>query len=323
MNNSNKIQIEKIKEKDKEKDKEKEINQKNLNFEAKIKKSKKISNKLILCKSAPSLHIPTGLSFECLILSTFLKFYPVESHLKIKTKCFDVSQSRISPTNEFPVLCLPNDTPICGLESIMKFFYEKTENLDQYNKLFNNENPEITEILIPMILHHTKRMFKYHFWFRLENFCGFLLPEFYASNDVYIQIIYPFSMRRNVVQEFQNTIFAKSSEQTFIKSLDSFFLLLSKKLGNQKYFCGNSPTLFDCVVFGSLAPILFSVVPNPQIPTLIREYKNLVDFCEMIKGDCFPNWFYDNSLKRKKQDKKMFPFLSFATITFDNISNLF
>lgn len=52
--------------------------------------------------------------------------------------------------------------------------------------------------------------------------------------------------------------------------------MLSAKLGDNKYMCGNKPSSLDALVFGFLAPLLRLPFPNDRLQIHLSACPNLV-----------------------------------------------
>ncbi|XP_035464440.2 metaxin-1-like [Scophthalmus maximus] len=64
--------------------------------------------------------------------------------------------------------------------------------------------------------------------------------------------------------------------------------LLSQRLGSSKFFFGDSPSSLDAYVFGHLAPILKSKLPNGKLQQHLKSLENLSSFCTNILLLYFP-----------------------------------
>ncbi|XP_060889312.1 metaxin-1a isoform X1 [Labrus mixtus] len=64
--------------------------------------------------------------------------------------------------------------------------------------------------------------------------------------------------------------------------------LLSQRLGSHKFFFGDSPSSLDAYVFGHLAPILKSKLPNGKLQQHLKSLDNLTNFCTNILLLYFP-----------------------------------
>lgn len=79
--------------------------------------------------------------------------------------------------------------------------------------------------------------------------------------------------------------------------------LLSSKLGDGKFFCGNKPSSLDALVFGYLAPLLRLPLPNDRLQLHLRACPNLVRFVEQVSSIYLPP--SDEQQKAQKADRKM------------------
>lgn len=64
--------------------------------------------------------------------------------------------------------------------------------------------------------------------------------------------------------------------------------LLSQRLGSHKFFFGDSPSSLDAYVFGHLAPILKTKLPNAKLQQHLKSLDNLSNFCSNILLLYFP-----------------------------------
>ncbi|XP_031698459.1 metaxin-1-like [Anarrhichthys ocellatus] len=64
--------------------------------------------------------------------------------------------------------------------------------------------------------------------------------------------------------------------------------LLSQRLGSHKFFFGDSPSSLDAFVFGHLAPVLKSKLPNGKLQQHLKSLDNLSNFCSNILLLYFP-----------------------------------
>ncbi|EMP27993.1 Metaxin-1, partial [Chelonia mydas] len=64
--------------------------------------------------------------------------------------------------------------------------------------------------------------------------------------------------------------------------------LLSQRLGDQKFFFGDSPASLDAFVFSHLAPLLKAKLPNGKLQQHLKSLQNLCDYCSSILSLYFP-----------------------------------
>nr|XP_015192106.1 PREDICTED: metaxin-1-like [Lepisosteus oculatus] len=65
--------------------------------------------------------------------------------------------------------------------------------------------------------------------------------------------------------------------------------LLSQRLGQHKFFFGDSPSSLDAYVFGHLAPLLKAKLPNSKLQQHLQSLDNLCQFCTSILQLYFPS----------------------------------
>lgn len=78
--------------------------------------------------------------------------------------------------------------------------------------------------------------------------------------------------------------------------------LLSAKLGDNKYFCGDKPCSLDALIFGYLAPLLRLPLPNDRIQMHLSSCANLVRFIESIISIYLP--LQEDAIRKQIESKK-------------------
>ncbi|XP_060085303.1 failed axon connections homolog isoform X2 [Ylistrum balloti] len=123
-------------------------------------------------------------------------------------------------------------------------------------------------ILFRWIYDETKEVINLSKWWRLKM----MIVTYLARKQTYDQ-----GVGRHTQKEVEDI-------------LDGDFKALSQYLGDKPYFFGDSPTEVDCAVFGQLSQLLWHL-PHTVVPTLLKEkYPNLVEYCERIKTNYWPDW---------------------------------
>ncbi|XP_069040932.1 metaxin-1a isoform X2 [Lepisosteus oculatus] len=74
--------------------------------------------------------------------------------------------------------------------------------------------------------------------------------------------------------------------------------LLSQRLGQHKFFFGDSPSSLDAYVFGHLAPLLKAKLPNSKLQQHLQSLDNLCQFCTSILQLYFPSEGSDGPPRR-------------------------
>lgn len=65
--------------------------------------------------------------------------------------------------------------------------------------------------------------------------------------------------------------------------------LLSTRLGDKDFFCGQQPSTIDAVVYSYLAPLLKAPLPNPILQNHLKACTNLVKYVSRISQRYFEN----------------------------------
>ena len=72
--------------------------------------------------------------------------------------------------------------------------------------------------------------------------------------------------------------------------------VLARRLGDDLYFFGKSPSSLDALVYGHLAPLLKAPQPNPTLQNHLKACVNLVSFVVRITQ----NYFAETALEYEK-----------------------
>ncbi|KIH47112.1 Metaxin-1-like family protein [Ancylostoma duodenale] len=111
--------------------------------------------------------------------------------------------------------------------------------------------------------------------------------------------LYYLEKRRKRIQRFLSE---KSVTATLKDGLEALNML-SAKLGDNKFFCGNKPSSLDALVFGYLAPLLRLPLPNDRLQLHLRACPNLVRFIEQVASIYLPP--SEEQLRLQKAERKM------------------
>ncbi|PAV77487.1 hypothetical protein WR25_02534 [Diploscapter pachys] len=96
---------------------------------------------------------------------------------------------------------------------------------------------------------------------------------------------------------------SERTETQIMKSGLQAINMLSAKLGDNKYMCGDKPSSLDALVFGYLAPLLRLPLPNDRLQLHLSACPNLVRFVETVASIYLP--LTEEQLKEQKADRKM------------------
>jgi hypothetical protein len=79
--------------------------------------------------------------------------------------------------------------------------------------------------------------------------------------------------------------------------------MLSSKLGDNKYFCGDKPCSLDALIFGYLAPLLKAPLPSDRLQLHLSSMPNLVRFVESIISIYLP--LSEEQIRQQSTEKRL------------------
>ncbi|KAH7714854.1 Metaxin 1 [Aphelenchoides avenae] len=112
--------------------------------------------------------------------------------------------------------------------------------------------------------------------------------------------LYYLEKRRTLVQAYVKSM-GRTDPQLTMDAVQALNWL-SAKLGDNKYFCGDKPSSLDALVFGYLAPLLKTPLPNDRLQLHLSSIPNLVRFVESIISIYLP--LSDESVREQAAEKK-------------------
>ncbi len=84
-----------------------------------------------------------------------------------------------------------------------------------------------------------------------------------------------------------------NSEADINQLIDDDLAALSSILGDKPYFLGSSPSAADASAFGTLENYLYDGNDATPIPSMVRNYSNLVRFVDLVRAD-----YYSDKLQK-------------------------
>lgn len=148
----------------------------------------------------------------------------------------------------------------------------------------------LQQYLHPAVLHT--------FWTDDLNYST-LTHHWFSSRLSFPYNLYYLEKRRKRIQRFLSDRTVNSIMKDGLQTLN----MLSAKLGDNKFFCGNKPSSLDALVFGYLAPLLRLPLPNDRLQLHLRACPNLVRFVEQVASIYLPPT--EEQLRLQKADRKM------------------
>ncbi|VDN02582.1 unnamed protein product [Thelazia callipaeda] len=108
------------------------------------------------------------------------------------------------------------------------------------------------------------------------------------------------------LKKLQNPSLMKHTREEILTMADNDLKAISSFLGSNYYFSGFKPTTVDATLFSVLAQIVYAPYELPQKVSIERNFPNLKEYCDRIKGRYWPDWeectkkFTTNSQWKKK-----------------------
>ncbi|XP_015785119.1 metaxin-1 [Tetranychus urticae] len=133
----------------------------------------------------------------------------------------------------------------------------------------------------------------YIYWANDGNYSSFIRPWYAKRIPFPASLILPDRYQSSQLDKLTILIGDKEGwtekEKSMIEEAEKCLKLLSQKLGEQKYFFGDTPTIFDAYVFGYLA---LCTIPFPSynpLKSTINNLPNLPTYLSRIKRSYFPD----------------------------------
>lgn len=123
------------------------------------------------------------------------------------------------------------------------------------------------------------------FWLDRFNY-NTIIHQCYSQHLHFPFNIYYMNKIRKQAETIVNA--TKKTQQQLMLDAIQALNLLSAKLSDNKYFCGDKPCSLDAIVFGYLAPLLRIPLPNDRLQLHLSATPNLVRFVESILSIYIP-----------------------------------
>ncbi|XP_026173537.1 metaxin-1a isoform X3 [Mastacembelus armatus] len=134
----------------------------------------------------------------------------------------------------------------------------------------------------------------YAFWIEPKNYVD-VTRRWYAEHLPFpLNFFLPGRMQRQQLEKLrllrgdESLEAGEELEKEMYRDAAECMNLLSQRLGSHKFFFGDSPSSLDAYVFGHLAPILKSKLPNAKLQQHLKSLDNLTNFCTNILLLYFP-----------------------------------
>lgn len=147
-----------------------------------------------------------------------------------------------------------------------------------------------------MLENSLRPIVEYIWWIDSKNYNKFTKPWFVKAMPVPLNLVYPI-YRRQRARALIESLFEECENQDLLhsymfNSAEKCFTTLKVRLGNGKYFYGNTPTSLDAMVYAYLSPLVKIPFPSCDIPRLLQTYNELKEFINRIDAEYYPDLKY-------------------------------
>lgn len=227
-------------------------------------------------------HVPS-ISPYCLKLETWLRIADLD-YENVPCGWYTRSMEGTLPFVELNGVEYP-DSSLVIREMTQKFNEEDVENhLDDEQRASAKAFVKLAELS----LYQTVALLRY------AERADEIFQQFPAKDLGFFAPIRLFWMKidfvKRAVCRVKLTGIGKHSYDDVVRIANDDLKAISDYLGNKNYFTGIKPTAVDAALFGVLAQIVYAPYDLPQKTTIQQCYPNLMEYCERIKGQFWPDW---------------------------------
>uniref|UniRef100_A0A914HSS2 Metaxin n=1 Tax=Globodera rostochiensis TaxID=31243 RepID=A0A914HSS2_GLORO len=219
-----------------------------------------------------------SVDIECLQFMAATKFCaaPITFHLS--------TQPWTSPKGDLPYFDNNGEEQIIDFTEFVEFLRNSRQDVVLDNDLVPSQLCEFeayTFLLKQKLMPALNQLF----WADKYNY-GTIVHPLYAQQLMFPYNIYHLERKRKRM-ETPVKISRKSQQQLTLDAIQALNLL-SLKLSDNKYFCGDKPCSIDALVFGYLAPLLRTPLPNDRLQLHLSATPNLVRFVDSVLNIYLP-----------------------------------
>uniref|UniRef100_A0A3P8TZQ0 Metaxin n=1 Tax=Amphiprion percula TaxID=161767 RepID=A0A3P8TZQ0_AMPPE len=226
-----------------------------------------------------------SVSTDCLVVLAYAQF--AGAPLKLRK----ISNPWRSPSGSLPALRTNQKETLSRPSDIIIHLRKQ-----KYNADYDLSAKEGADSLAFISLMEEKLMpaLIYTFWIEPKNYVD-VTRRWYAEHMPFpLNFFLPGRMQRRQLEKLQllrgdeSLEAGEELEKELYRDAAECMNLLSQRLGSHKFFFGDSPSSLDAYVFGHLAPILKSKLPNGKLQQCLKSLDNLTNFCTNILLLYFP-----------------------------------
>eukprot|EP01127_Copromyxa_protea_P010435 TRINITY_DN253_c0_g1_i1.p1 TRINITY_DN253_c0_g1~~TRINITY_DN253_c0_g1_i1.p1 ORF type:complete len:300 (-),score=64.73 TRINITY_DN253_c0_g1_i1:76-975(-) len=221
-----------------------------------------------------------------------------------------LSNPGLTPTgDEAPVLCINEGVATSGMEDNLLKLQRMGYKLEQDDLLTPLQKAECSA-LTALIVEKLWKCQLFDLWSEVENYESFTRITY--SHVVSFPLKWWLDRERKKNMQEYLTLSGYDDSEKVKRTAKEIYEALSVRLGDDKhFFFGDSPTTFDCIVFGFLQTQACKEIPQSIIQDFLFSHKNLVDFCNRITENWYMSGVDDANLVKNNLNYK--PLLTYIS----------
>uniref|UniRef100_A0A914L7J0 Uncharacterized protein n=1 Tax=Meloidogyne incognita TaxID=6306 RepID=A0A914L7J0_MELIC len=183
-----------------------------------------------------------------------------------------------SPTGDLPYLITEEQETICDISRFVDFLRNSKQDIVLDNDLVPSQLCDF-DAYSALLKQKIRPALLQTFWLDKYNYNS-IIHNCYTQHLIFPYGLYYMEKKRSKANAAVKS--TRKSQQQITMDAVQALNMLSAKLSDNKYFCGDKPCSLDALIFGYLAPLLKTPLPNDRLQLHLSATPNLVRFVESI-----------------------------------------
>nr|CAD2174274.1 unnamed protein product [Meloidogyne enterolobii] len=189
-----------------------------------------------------------------------------------------------SPTGDLPYLITEEQETICDISRFVDFLRNSKQDIVLDNDLVPSQLCDF-DAYSALLKQKIRPALLQTFWLDKYNYNS-IIHNCYTQHLIFPYGLYYMEKKRSKANAAVKS--TRKSQQQITMDAVQALNMLSAKLSDNKYFCGDKPCSLDALIFGYLAPLLKTPLPNDRLQLHLSATPNLVRFVESILSIYMP-----------------------------------
>ncbi|KAL6259576.1 metaxin-1 [Pogonomyrmex barbatus] len=240
-----------------------------------------------------------SVDIECLQVLAYAKFSGVP--LKVNRASSPFS----TPNGRLPLLRVGPST-LDTVKDILPFFREK-----HYNSDYILSDKQCADVMAYDALLKEKLYpaFQFIWWIDKKNLDELVRPWYCKALSFPFNFYYPGKFERQA-HALMHSLYPTEDNISVIENevyseAQKCLTLLSIRLGDKDFFCGQQPSTIDAVVYSYLAPLLKAPLPNPILQNHLKGCTNLVKYVSRISQRYFEDEYRTYEKHKAEKNERL------------------